>query len=82
MTILSFLAVFAGLGLSSTSNYADPMALVLGIFLGSAFWWLLLSEGVTFFRKKISLEIMTWINRIAGVMIFGFGVFSLVSIYT
>jgi threonine/homoserine/homoserine lactone efflux protein len=79
MTILSFLAVFAGLGLSSTGSYADSIVLVLGIFLGSAFWWLLLSEGVTFFRKKMSQKIMIWINRCAGVIIIGFGIASLLS---
>lgn len=80
LTILSFLAVFAGLGLSSTGSYGDSIVLVFGIFVGSAFWWLLLSEGVTLFRKKMSRNIMTWINRIAGLIIVGFGLFSLVSV--
>lgn len=53
MTILSFLAVFAGLGLSSIeSTYFEAFSLVFGVFLGSSAWWLLLSEGVTLFRKK------------------------------
>lgn len=80
MTILSFLAVFAGLGLSSTGSYGDSIALVLGILFGSAFWWLLLSEGITLFRRKMSQNIMTWINRIAGLIIVGFGFFSLINI--
>ncbi|HEX4840498.1 MAG TPA: LysE family transporter [Rhabdochlamydiaceae bacterium] len=47
MTILSFLAVFAGLGLSSVhGDYFQAGGLVLGVFLGSAAWWLLLSEGL------------------------------------
>lgn len=80
MTILSFLAVFAGLGLSSVhGDYLQAGGLVLGVFLGSAVWWLLLSEGVTLFRKKVSKKVMTWINRVAGIIIFGFGVGSLVS---
>lgn len=77
LTILSFLAVFAGLGLSSkSSNYGDAILLVLGVFLGSAAWWLILSEGVTFFRKKMTAKAMTWINRLAGVLITGFGLFA------
>lgn len=53
MTILSFLAVFAGLGLSSIQgSYLEAAVLVVGVFLGSAAWWLLLSEGVTLFRKR------------------------------
>lgn len=80
MTILAFLAVFAGLGLSSTASHVDAGALVLGVFLGSTTWWLLLSEGVTLFRKKVSQKVMLWINRTAGILIFGFGILVLVSI--
>src|SRR6266516_6335969 len=47
LTILSFAAVFAGLGLGGgTTDYAGAAWLVLGVFLGSALWWLLLSAGV------------------------------------
>lgn len=80
MTILSFLAVFAGLGLSSVhGSYFQAGELVLGVFLGSGMWWLLLSEGVTLFRKKVSQKVMTWINRIAGLIILGFGLSALLS---
>ncbi len=75
MTILSFLAIFAGLGLSSVQrDYMDASMLVIGVFLGSALWWLTLSEGVTLFRKRMSKELMTWINRISGIIILGFGI--------
>lgn len=80
MTILSFLAVFAGLGLSNVNgDYFQASALVLGVFLGSAAWWLLLSEGITLFRKKISQKFMRWINRIAGLIILAFGIAALLS---
>ena len=80
MTILSFLAVFAGLGLSNIhGDYLQAGGLVLGVFLGSAAWWLLLSEGVTLFRKKVSQKVMTWINRIAGLIILAFGIGALLS---
>jgi threonine/homoserine/homoserine lactone efflux protein len=40
-TILSFVAVFAGLGLvSEGTDYMDALSLVIGITLGSACWWL------------------------------------------
>jgi len=82
LTILSFLAVFAGLGLSNVSgDHTQASALVLGVFTGSATWWLLLSEGVTLFRKKISQEMMTWINRVAGSLIFAFGIAVLLSTF-
>ncbi len=74
MTILSFLAVFAGLGLTEFSaGYGSAIFLVLGVLLGSTCWWLILSEGVTLFRKKVSQRVMEWINRIAGTLIMAFG---------
>lgn len=80
MTILSYLAVFAGLGLSDTAgNYTSASMLVFGVFLGSALWWLILSEGLTLFRKRISQKVMTWINRLAGMIIIAFGIAALLS---
>jgi threonine/homoserine/homoserine lactone efflux protein len=82
MTILSFLAIFAGLGLSNVQgDYFQASALVFGVFVGSAIWWLSLSEGVTLFRKKVSQKVMTWINRLAGIIIFGFAVGILLNLY-
>lgn len=81
LTIFSFVAVFAGFGLSNIhEDYFQASGLVLGVFLGSAIWWLFLSEGVTLFRKKVSQQVMTWINRIAGLMIAGFGIVVLLSL--
>ncbi len=74
MTIVVFLAVFAALGLVSTGKFWDAGWLVLGVFVGSSVWWLILSEGITLFRKKITHGVMVWINRIAGLLIMGFGI--------
>ncbi|MBP7075340.1 MAG: LysE family transporter [Rhabdochlamydiaceae bacterium] len=81
MTIITFLALFAGFGFTAIQeDYTQATHLVLGVFLGSAAWWLILSEGVTLFRKKVSQKVMIWINRIAGLIIAGFGVAALISI--
>ncbi len=57
MTILSFVAIFAALGLGSTTgSYASALILVLGVFCGSATWWLLLSGGVGLFRSKFNAQ--------------------------
>jgi len=73
MTILAFAAVFAGLGLGETSgNYISASILVLGVFIGSALWWIILSNGVGVFRKKIKSNILVWVNRISGSIIIGF----------
>jgi len=79
MTILSYIAIFATLGLSRSKDSSSNMViLVLGVFLGSILWWLILSEGVTFFRKKLSKKVMLWINHFAGILIFLFGIAALI----
>lgn len=81
MTILSFAAIFAGLGLASVkNNYSSAAILVLGVFCGSAAWWLLLSGVVGIFREKFGFRAMLWVNRISGIIILGFGVFALISL--
>ena len=78
MTILSFVAIFAGLGLAgSAGGYLAALMLVLGVFSGSAIWWLLLSGGVALLRDKINRHTLQWINRLAGVVIVAFGLFTL-----
>ena len=80
MTIISFAAIFAGLGLASTrGNYGSAGVLVMGVFIGSALWWLVLSSGVGIFRKKFNTNSLQWVNRISGVIITGFGLFALLS---
>lgn len=78
MTILSFAAIFAALGLANTNgSYASALVLVLGVFLGSAMWWLLLSGGVGLFRDKFNARGLLWVNRISGAMIAVFGIIAL-----
>ena len=80
MTILSFAAIFAGLGLASQNpNYSTAGLLVLGVFVGSAAWWFLLSGLVGIFREKFQFTALKWINRISGLIILGFGVIALLS---
>jgi threonine/homoserine/homoserine lactone efflux protein len=78
MTILSFGAIFAGLGISNhQNNSVSALILVLGVFLGSALWWLLLSSGVSFFKHRINRKSLTIINRLSGVIILMFAAMSL-----
>jgi threonine/homoserine/homoserine lactone efflux protein len=79
MTILSFLAMFAGLGLASSaaSNYRDGACLVAGVFLGSALWWLLLSGITGMVRHRFTSGAMRWVNRLSGLLIFSFGLAAL-----
>ena len=71
-TILSFAAIFAGLGAGSADG--DVLPLVLGVFLGSAFWWLVLSGVTSLFRARLSARGLRWVNRISGTVLATFGV--------
>jgi threonine/homoserine/homoserine lactone efflux protein len=77
-TILSFVAVFAGFGLGQATGYAAAGALVVGVFAGSALWWLLLSGVVGLLRKRVGPDWMRAINRVSGCILLGFGIFSLI----
>ncbi|HEY5572023.1 MAG TPA: LysE family transporter [Anaerolineales bacterium] len=74
LTILSFAAIYAGLGLTATGrNYVSAALLVLGVFAGSAAWWLLLSGGISLFRKRFGIEALRWTNKVSGLAITIFG---------
>lgn len=77
-TILAFLAIFAGLGVADDAGgYGDAGLLVLGVFLGSALWWLLLSGGVSLLRARVTPRVLRWVNIGAGLIILGFGIAAL-----
>jgi len=81
-TIISFAAVFAGFGLgASGASTGDASLLVLGVFAGSAMWWLLLASGVTLLRSRLDYRRMGWINRLSGAIITAFGLVTLATLF-
>jgi len=78
-TIISFTIIFASFRLAEPhGGFLDPTLLVLGVFLGSATWWLLLSGAVGLLRDRFNSTWMLWVNRIAGLVIFAFGMVALI----
>jgi threonine/homoserine/homoserine lactone efflux protein len=73
-TILSFVAVFAAFGPAASADLPAAASLVLGVFAGSAAWWLALSLGVGSFRARISPGTLQAVNRISGAILVAFGV--------
>jgi threonine/homoserine/homoserine lactone efflux protein len=74
LTILSFAAVFAGLGLVSGSSFIDAAVLTLGVWAGSTLWWVVLTAIVTWLRERVSPRVLLWVNRISGAALVVFGV--------
>lgn len=75
MTIFSFVAVFAAMGVQSAANdYLSAAVTVLGVFLGSSLWWLTLSSVVHLARLKLHHGLVKWIGVVSSLVILGFGI--------
>jgi threonine/homoserine/homoserine lactone efflux protein len=67
ITILAFLAIFAGIGLTGeAATIAGAGILVLGVWLGSLLWWTGLAFGTGLMRMSLGRRHMVWINRGSG----------------
>ncbi|MFC3533870.1 LysE/ArgO family amino acid transporter [Vogesella facilis] len=72
MTILSFIAVFAGLAGGRAPGGGQALLMVLGVFCGSALWWLLLAYGGGRLLARLGLRGRRWVDRACGVLLIGF----------
>jgi threonine/homoserine/homoserine lactone efflux protein len=76
-TILSFAAIFAGLGAGSADGSSTALLLVPGVFLGSTLWWFVLSGATSLLRAKLPAGALRWVNRLSGAVLAGFGLVAL-----
>ena len=74
-TILSFIAVFGALAARATG--ASPWLLIGGVFLGSALWWLLLSQAVSRLRHRFDERWRRRVNRASALLLAGFALWQL-----
>ncbi|MFC3614558.1 LysE family translocator [Lutimaribacter marinistellae] len=82
MTILSFAAIFAGLGLASGTGSGGAALVVIGVFFGSMLWWSLLSGGVALARHRLPPSFSLWVSRLSGVVLIAFGLWAIGSAFT
>jgi threonine/homoserine/homoserine lactone efflux protein len=75
LAILVFTATFSALGIGGwqTAHISTGM-LVAGVFVGSALWAPILVAGVSLFNPQLTLHQLRLANRIAGVILCGFGI--------
>jgi threonine/homoserine/homoserine lactone efflux protein len=67
ITILAFLAIFAGIGFAGeAATLGGAAILVLGVWLGSLLWWAALALGAGAFRHSFRRNHLVWINRGSG----------------
>lgn len=72
--ILTFLFAFSYFGISEVSGWSDGILLVLGVFLGTYFWWGTLSALTQFIKRKAAKFKLGTMNRIFGGVLCLFGV--------
>jgi threonine/homoserine/homoserine lactone efflux protein len=76
LTILAFLAIFAGIGFAGEdATLGGAAILVLGVWLGSLLWWSALALGAGSLRRSFRRNHLVWINRGSGgiLMLSGLG---------
>ncbi|MDT8903269.1 LysE/ArgO family amino acid transporter [Anaeroselena agilis] len=80
LTVLSFAAVFAGVGVGGGQDSRGAALLVLGVFAGSLLWWLILSGATGLLRAELGPSRLVWVNRLSGIVIAAFGLACLLSL--
>lgn len=80
LTILAFVAAFAGLGLAVARDYLAVSALVVGVFVGSGVWWLFLSAFAARLRERFDPRWLQRVNWISGALLLAIGLGALVSL--
>ncbi len=78
-TILSFVAIFAGLGLAGSQTVSLGAVMVAGVFFGSAAWWLALSQVAGLVRGRVGVGFDRAINAVSATMLGGYGVYAVFS---
>lgn len=73
-TILSFMAVFAGLGVRVGSGWRPALGMVLGVMLGSVAWWVLLTAAISVARERLTPRVTRGIGLASGVALVAFGI--------
>lgn len=82
MTIVAYSAVFVTLGEISSFSVLGASFLTAGVTLGAGLWWFILAVSVAYFRRWFGPLLMVWVNRIAALIITGFGVGIIASLFS
>lgn len=71
--VLTFLFAFSYFGLFGISGYRDGAATVAGVFLGTFFWWILLSALTGLMKKRAARVSLRSVNRVFSAVLCVFG---------
>jgi threonine/homoserine/homoserine lactone efflux protein len=75
ITILAFVAIFAGVGFNGAeATLGRAVILVGGVWLGSLLWWAGLAIGAGMVRLSFDRKHLVWLNRSSGAILVFCGV--------
>ena len=81
ITIVSFSPVFLAVGaVVGPDDLYAAWTLIIGVFAGSALWWLILCCFAALFRRKLSDQRMGIVNKVSGGLIMVFGILVLAGV--
>ena len=78
-TIISFAALAAALGIGISSGLIAPSLLVLGVFAGSASWWLILALVAAALGSRVTPRVVRGISFVSGIAIALLGLIAVVT---
>lgn len=80
MTMIAFAGLFVTLGVTEVGESVDSAAiLVIGVFLGSALWWIALASTANLARPYLDGGYERWITRISAAILIGFAAYALIT---
>lgn len=79
LTILSFVAIFASMSRGFVGH--SPWLMIVGVFAGSAAWWLGLSLGIGRLRERFDLRWRRRINRASATVLLALAAWQLVALF-
>ena len=80
MTILMFLGIFSSIA-GEVIHFSDALWMVLGIFVGSMIWWIILGLIIVKIKHYLSEKWMGWIKFLSASILIGFAGWSIFSVF-
>ena len=77
-TIFSFIAIFGSM--AGRAGSSSPALMVLGVLIGSALWWLLLSSAVGRLRERFDATWRRRVNLFSAAVLASFALWQLASL--
>ncbi len=71
--VIFTLFAFFGIGQARTGDWVVA-PIILSVAAGAAFYWFVMTWGLSHFRKKFNLRTILWINRVTGAIVVIIGI--------